>query len=288
MSNDGIGYEKFVQNVMQAILNAEGGQQNIEVEHNVRLKGNSGAKRQFDVYWEYKQAVIVHKTVIECKDYSRKISIDKIDALKGKLDDFPGITGLIATHKGYESGAKTYAQNRGIHALIIRPLNEKTDFKTKDGEPLIRRVEINMVCMPGLQIKSLECLLDKEYVKEHNLDNLVGHRRLYDPQNIMLEDGKTKRTVTMVSELMNMMITDDVSKTAKEYEVTREFEDTFVIYEDGTRCKLKAIHLTYTRPAPITNKITFDMADYIKAVVEYLETGEKKMVFTDGKTTNIE
>lgn len=79
MTNTGIEYEKFVQTLMQVILNseAEGRQKNIEVEHNKKLIDRYGIERQFDIYWEYEQAGFVYKTIIECKDYNSAVGIEK-------------------------------------------------------------------------------------------------------------------------------------------------------------------------------------------------------------------
>ena len=44
----------------------------------------NGTERQFDIYWEYSLGGFLYKTVIECKDYASKISIDKILKFKEK------------------------------------------------------------------------------------------------------------------------------------------------------------------------------------------------------------
>ncbi|MDC4871978.1 restriction endonuclease, partial [Acinetobacter baumannii] len=99
--NTGREYEEFVQSIYQAIIQSEmlglSEQTNIEVEINKKLTDRNGTDRQFDIYWEYVLAGHTYKTVIECKDYNSKISIEKIDAFIGKLSDFPGIRGLYAT-----------------------------------------------------------------------------------------------------------------------------------------------------------------------------------------------
>ena len=87
MSNDGKQYEQFVALLHQALLDAENftTQKNIEVQRNKKIVDSCGVEREFDLYWEYELAGITYKTVIECKDYSSRISLRKIDALIGKI-----------------------------------------------------------------------------------------------------------------------------------------------------------------------------------------------------------
>lgn len=61
-------------------------QKNIEIERNKKIKDNYGIVREFDLYWEYELAGVIYKTIIECKDYASRVSIDKIDAFIGKLE----------------------------------------------------------------------------------------------------------------------------------------------------------------------------------------------------------
>lgn len=70
--NTGKDYEIFVGDIYKSILLSDemgfGGQQNIIVEVNKKLKDKNGIERQFDIYWEYTSAGLTYKTVIECKD----------------------------------------------------------------------------------------------------------------------------------------------------------------------------------------------------------------------------
>lgn len=106
MHNDGKKYEAFVRKLQQALLDSVNIVPNktITVELNKKIKDNFGILREFDIYWEYELAGISYKTVIECKDYASKISIEKIDALIGKIRDIPSIRAIYATKTGYQSG----------------------------------------------------------------------------------------------------------------------------------------------------------------------------------------
>jgi hypothetical protein len=113
-------YELLTQAVYQAILSKEG-HKSIEVEHNVQLKGRSGATHQVDVYWRFKQAGIEHKVLVECKNYSRKISLGKIRDFQSVIQDLGPCQGIMVTTTGYQSGVRTFAHSSAIGLKLLRP-----------------------------------------------------------------------------------------------------------------------------------------------------------------------
>ena len=90
------------------------------VKHNVKLVGKSGQKHQIDVYWEYEKDGKTHHVAIECKNYRRRISLEKVCAFKGVLDDLDGVNGIMVSKVGFQKGAKKYAQQYGISLKELR------------------------------------------------------------------------------------------------------------------------------------------------------------------------
>ncbi|ALG52144.1 hypothetical protein FORC6_1818 [Vibrio parahaemolyticus] len=120
-------YEKLAQRMYEDILALEG-VDNIDVKHNVKIKGKSGVEHQIDVYWEYKYAGISHKVLIECKYYSHNVSLLHVRNLHGLLTDIPNSSGILVTTKGFQSGAEQYAQFYDISLKRIRaPENSDWD-----------------------------------------------------------------------------------------------------------------------------------------------------------------
>ena len=140
MKNTGKEYELFVRDVQQILLNIEG-RETITVEQNKVLYDRIGNPRQFDVYWEFKIGGYLYKIVIECKDYSSSISIEKIDAFVSKISDIPGLKGIFATKVGYQEGAQNKAKHHGIGLFIIRK-PQNNDWTLDDGTPLVREIQI--------------------------------------------------------------------------------------------------------------------------------------------------
>ncbi|MBP7784359.1 MAG: restriction endonuclease, partial [Aliarcobacter sp.] len=150
MAKAGTDYERFVLTIQQAILNSEefSKQKNIKIELNKKIVDNTGTEREFDLYWEYQLAGITYKTIIECKDYNSRISVEKIDALIGKIKDLPDIKPVFATKTGYQSGAETKAKHNKIDLLIVREQIED-DWKDKNGNPFIKKIFIRLIALPA-------------------------------------------------------------------------------------------------------------------------------------------
>jgi len=113
-------YELLTQAVYQTILRKQG-YQNIDVQHNVQLKGGSGATHQVDVFWRFKQAGVEHTVLVECKNYSRKITLGTIRDFHSVIDDLGPCRGIMVTKTGYQSGVRTFARSKGIGLKLLRP-----------------------------------------------------------------------------------------------------------------------------------------------------------------------
>ena len=98
------------------------GVENINVLHNVKIIGRSGASHQIDVYWEFKLAGVTYKTCIECKHYNSSVKKSHIAAFSAVLEDIGNATGIFATTEGYQEGALLFAQAKGIRLLLVNPL----------------------------------------------------------------------------------------------------------------------------------------------------------------------
>ncbi|WP_433847085.1 restriction endonuclease [Acinetobacter proteolyticus] len=274
VKNNGRAYEEFVQSIYKAIIFSEQSgiskQQNIEVEINKVLTDKNGTQRQFDIYWEYRLAGHLYKTVIECKDYASKISIEKIDAYIGKLQDFPGITGLYATKKGYQKGALTKANQHNIDLLIVREQND-TDWKDKDGTPLIREVHIGITAILPARILDFNMLLPKD-------------SKPLDPKS--LSGLNTEIIITDEENNEQYSLFDLQDRLLNEHpEDFGTFEKKFLFKGNITTPDIKVDIVGYTVkyeiPQPAKQKLQIDFAAKLIGVVEYLQRGEKSLIFND-------
>lgn len=110
-------FELFVQKMYQE-------DSELEVKHDVTLKGKSGAKRQIDVLIIQKNKFHKYITLVECKRWKKKVSRAIVDIVASNVEDLNANKGVIFTTSGYEEGAKEYAQYKNIDIFIVRDLTE--------------------------------------------------------------------------------------------------------------------------------------------------------------------
>src|SRR5689334_4758957 len=84
---------------------------NLTVEHDVTLRGKSGAARQIDVLFRHKAGGHTYLTLVECKRWKEPVSRDRIDVLVAAIKDLNASKGVLFTTSGYEAGAEAYARS---------------------------------------------------------------------------------------------------------------------------------------------------------------------------------
>ena len=114
-------YEILVRDIHAALV-ASDCVENVNVLHNVKIKGRSGATHQIDVYWEFKVGGVKYKTCIECKHYNRRVKKSDVASFITTLDDIGNATGIFATTAGYQSGAVLLAKERGVRLVTVNHL----------------------------------------------------------------------------------------------------------------------------------------------------------------------
>lgn len=280
MANDGKDYEQFVKSLQQALLDSEDliKQKNVQIETNKKITDNCGVEREFDLYWEYELAGVTYKTVIECKDYQSKVSLEKIDALIGKIRDLPDLKAVFATKTGYQSGAKAKAEFNKIDLLIVREESDE-DWQDKEGNPFIKEIAINMELVSAARTISFSPEIDGNWAKENtdlDLSNPFNLNMRNDLIKIEDCDKGEKYTILQLEERLGATHRGE----SGEFEKEKKFDDAF-IYCDGLKLKLKGYKIRYSVSLPITMPINIDYSKELVGVIEYLHKGTKTAVFTD-------
>ncbi len=103
----GLGYEKIVAGIYRQFAEAA------EVTENERIIGISGSSRQIDIALREKIDGTTVLVIIECKDYSRPVDIERVDALIGKIQDVEAKRGIIVSDSGFTAGARRRAEADG-------------------------------------------------------------------------------------------------------------------------------------------------------------------------------
>jgi hypothetical protein len=281
MYNDGKDYEQFVATLQQALLNAETftNQKNIQIELNKKIKDNCGNEREFDLYWEYELGGLVYKTVIECKDYNSRVSVEKIDALIGKVRDIPDLRAVFATKKGYQSGAQKKAEMNKIDLLIIREQND-TDWEDSEGNPFIREICINMQMIIPARITKFDPILDATWLAENTDIDISNPPQMSGLNNEIFIENVAEDERYSLYDLANHLKPIGDEKYGV-FSTHKEFDDAFISFED-VRWKLKGYKVEYSIGKPINDVMTIDFSKELVGVIEYLSKGKKKSIFREG------
>lgn len=138
--NENTEYELLTKKIYQLLLNYQGFD-NIEVKHNIKIKGKSGVEHQIDVFWEFKIADIPHRVAIECKNYNSSITLGRIRDFHSVLQDIGNVYGIIVTKTAFQSGVMEYAKHHEIGLKLLRnPIEDDWDGRLKRIE-----IDINIV-----------------------------------------------------------------------------------------------------------------------------------------------
>lgn len=271
-------YEQFVQHLHQALLDAEmvGNQRNISVERNKKIRDNCGINREFDIYWEYELAGITYKTVIECKDYSSSVSVEKIDALIGKIRDIPDLKAVFATTNGYQSGAEKKAKANRIDLLIVREQRDD-DWVSEDGTPYLKEIHIRAHAIMPVFIKEFSPSISRKWVEENTEIDPDSLSHFSGPNNEIFIDDVANEDHYSLHELQ-IRLSSKECEDYGEFESTEHFEDAYLICGER-KLKLESYRIAYVRRAPIVTETVVDFSKELIGVIEYLGRGETTAVF---------
>lgn len=94
---------------------------NSRVRRNVYLKDRTGIdEREFDVLIEVPAPFKNQLVAIECKDYKRSVSVDKVESFRTKLEDCQINQGIMIARKGFTEGSQRKAGHYNILLLSYR------------------------------------------------------------------------------------------------------------------------------------------------------------------------
>lgn len=280
MANDGKDYEDFVKNLQQALLNSEKfiTQKNITIETNKKITDNCGIKREFDLYWEYELAGVIYKTVIECKDYKSKVSVEKIDALIGKIRDLPDLKAVFATKTGYQSGAKDKAKFNKIDLLIFRETSDE-DWHDKEGNPYLKQIAINMELVSAARTIYFSPEIDGNWARENTDLDLNQPFNLNARNDLVFIEDKEKREKYSILQLEERLGAFHRGESG-EFTKVETFKDAYIYYEN-LKLKLLGYTFKYYISLPIKMSSNIDYTKELVGVIEYLHKGTKTAVFSD-------
>jgi hypothetical protein len=200
--NDGKAFEKFVTGLTKQLLRSEG--ITVRVKHNASLVGRSGLSHQVDVYWEVRIAGILHRVVIECRDWASRLSMDHVQQLQGKLVDLPGCRGVLVSQEGFQSGAVELARQYDIVPQIMRVPRDE------DYSGFLRSVLFRH-CIKTRAIKEIRFVHPPEWVDAQSAE-IRDRIRLGvgsgDPYQTLIRDNDSGNVTTLAELVDHLPETD--------------------------------------------------------------------------------
>jgi len=263
VSETSADYEKLSRKIYEDILKLEG-VENIDVKHNVKVRGKSGVEHQIDVFWEYKYAGVSHKVLIECKHYGHAVSLLHVRNLHGLITDIPNSTGILVTTIGYQSGARDYANFYEMGLKLIRKP------KGEDWDGCIQIVNIEMQLLKN---------------------NYIGFKLEFDGKHKLTRDIADKDPSVMSANSTDIIIREHGCEPCPfniwldrhvpvgaegfgtELEKTILPDDSYLIVSNNRELKLGRIIVTYVS-SQFEQNIEIDAMNLVEAVLQDFNTGD--------------
>ncbi|HVF61004.1 MAG TPA: restriction endonuclease [Thermoanaerobaculia bacterium] len=102
-----------MQQVMEALIG-------VEVHHKRVYVGRvSGREIEVDISFETSIAGARLLCLVECKCYSKSVSVDEVEEFHSKLDDIGAHKGIMVTTVSFQDGAVKVAKGRGIALALL-------------------------------------------------------------------------------------------------------------------------------------------------------------------------
>lgn len=254
-------YELLTQKIYRAIIESEG-VENIDVQHDVKIKGKSGVEHQIDVFWEYRYAGVSHKVLIECKYYSKPVSLIHARNMLGLLSDIPNSQGLIVTTQGYQSGVIDFCGHYEINLKRIRPP------QGSDWDGYIQIITVNGELYQN-QYLDMKLAFDgydcdtKAYFDKH------GSQISFNVYDSSIEEGGV---VSFVGKWLDSKIVANLGELNTPKTEVIEPENAFIVLPTKEKLKIKNFSVLWELSRQELS-ISVDAMDFVHAVLEDFGSG---------------
>lgn len=205
--NDGKPFEAVTETVFRTLSRND---KYSSVDRDTRLEDVRGQKRQVDVLVEAKVLGFETKTLIECKDYKRRVGVGHVDALDSKRRDLPVDFAVLVSRNGFTQGAIIKAKSVGIRlctleenvdvsvlgldlhlcVLEVFPKHSRFSFSNDAGKNLT--FTPSMARINGLTpIEFLRKGLENGYLAIRNFTDPIEYSSKSGEFNVSMTDGTT-------------------------------------------------------------------------------------------------
>lgn len=267
MRSNGKDFELFVKAIYEEILQQDEFE-NINVEHDIKVVGKSGQAHQIDVFWEFMVAGIKHRVAVECKEYTKTVSVGRVRDFSAALDDIGNIQGIFVTTKGYQKGAITFAEYKGISLKVVKEPS-KEDLDAHRGLETIH-LSIHALCIGNvltIPILDVKWVIENTNLKQGDQISLSAWNK-----DVKILDSNYNLLGTIL-DFENKLPREPHNTVGLKHQF--EFDDGFIHIpnSDYPSLKLKSLNFQYdTYTLSQNEKITFKLM--AEAVLKDIITGD--------------
>jgi len=285
MYAEAIEYELLTQAVYKVILAREEVNK-VDVQHNVSIAGRSGVEHQVDVYWKFQQAGITHRVLIECKNYTSNLTLEKARNFFAVVHDIGNCVGIMVTKTGYQSGAAAFCKHYGLALKLLRKPTER------DWEGRITEIHINMI--PRVPVSNathpIVCSL---YLRPNSAEQEVRLKRAAEispeiaratpSMRFLGQDGQptTDELRWWIPHQLNVLDREDGGP----YRQSVELKDHYVSADLGNGMELVqviGVDIDYYVETLCSHEVVLDATETVSAILKDFESGEWEHVHRAG------
>ena len=270
MPKSGTEYELFVKYVYEC-LNRTDGLTDVQIQHDVKIVGASGVAHQIDLFWTFKKGGVAYKVAVECKDYNKHVSKEKILTFHAVLQDIGNVHGIFASKVGFQSGAKDYALKYGMQLMEIRPpVDGDWDGRFKDIHIELRTLSIGNV-LPQI-------FLNKAKAEEMGTIPSIKHLYHMFPDAVSIKYGKMTSEDMVIEEQGMTNVQELIRRLPQRGSCNGctyryDFEDSTICL-DSQPYPIDSIVFEYDVRATVEH-ITIQGDNVIKAIVRNVNDGSE-------------
>ena len=114
--NDGTGYEMLTEEIFEKLRKNSPFS---SVERNVKIPTPHG-DREIDILLKTISFDMEIRTMVECKNHTRKVDVKYLDAIVSKMKDVKANKAVIVSSKGFTSGAKSKAREYDVMLCVAQ------------------------------------------------------------------------------------------------------------------------------------------------------------------------
>lgn len=233
-----------------------------EITHNYTFTDEDGEKWQIDVLVEQKMGLLKIRTIIDCKDYTRVVTRERVEGFPAKMRAVNANAGIIISISGFSEGARKFAEKENFRLMEYREAGQA------DWEALLGS-DAWMSLIRLVRIDNLSFAIQMDDFEKHLVPSTLA---LYDRNKHEIGSIKDRIEADLVPYLMEL----DQLAILPDIELESEVDGFFVKDITGNQfLPVRAISMT----GDILRKVfTVNLRLAAGKVIVDSETNEKKYV----------